>query len=482
VTSRSFWAGILLILTLVLFSATTTDPDLWGHVRFGENMIAARSVTITDSYSFTSDLPWVNHEWLSEVAMATAYDRAGPVGLNLLRFCLLLSVLAVAWTSLGDLPNRRKVIVVVAGATGMLWRTLPIRPQLFSLFFFAVFLCLIGLADRRRSIHPLIALPFLMMLWVNAHGGWIVGLATLAIWVALTIIATSWRHRVAAIGVLAATTAATLVNPYGYGMWQFMWSTVGFSRPLIADWQPLYHLPWNFWTPWIASLGLLLSSLRGSREHYKSLVIALLLAIMSLRVSRLDAFFAIAAMFLAARAGWKGAPTPTPAVSPVRRFRSLAWIFGAASAAALLVVSARLRTVPTPSETVPDAAVGQYMRTLHLKGRLLVWFDWGQYVIWQFGPELKVSIDGRRETLYSREVVDAHMRFYFDTSGGPQYAENLRPDYIWLPASLPVVAQLRRAGWRSMCQGPTSVLLTRHDLTAPCEVGSYSSLRHFPEL
>jgi hypothetical protein len=482
VTFRSFGAGFLLVLTLVLFSATTTDPDLWGHVRFGQDMIAAGRVTLPDAYSFTSDLPWVNHEWLSEVAMAAAYEQGGPVGLTLLRFGLLLSVLGIVWTSLVGLPDRHKILVVVAGATGMLWRTLPIRPQLFSLLFFAIFLKLIDVADRRKSLRPLLALPLLMAVWVNTHGGWIVGLGVLAIWIGLTAITSSWPRRAALIGILGACVAATLVNPYGYGMWRFILGTVGFDRPVIADWQPLYELPPTFWLPWIVSVGLVLSSVARARQHGKSLVLAIFLGLLSLRVSRLDAFFAIAALFLVARARRHSAAESEVPVTPARRSPALAWGLSVLAIASLPLVAARLRAVPIQPVTVPDAEVGRYVRTHQLKGNVLVWFDWGQYVIWQFGPDLKVSMDGRRETVYSQGMIDAHMRFYFDPSGGPQFAEKLRPDYIWLPASLPVVDQLLGVGWRSMCRGPSSVLLTRQDLTPSCEIGTHSSARRFPDL
>ena len=28
-------------------------------------------------------------------------------------------------------------------------------------------------------------------------------------------------------------------------------------------------------------------------------------------------------------------------------------------------------------------------------------FDWGEYVIWHLGPQVRVSVDGRRETVYA---------------------------------------------------------------------------------
>ena len=64
------WIRIAILAVLcVVVSDSRADPDLWGHVRFGGDIAAAGGVVSADPYSFTSDIPWTNHEWLSELAM-----------------------------------------------------------------------------------------------------------------------------------------------------------------------------------------------------------------------------------------------------------------------------------------------------------------------------------------------------------------------------------------------------------------------------
>jgi hypothetical protein len=483
-TFRAFSNGLLLVAILLLISGTTGDPDLWGHVRFGQDMVAARTIRVPDTYSFTADRPWVNHEWLTEVAMATVYDRFGPAGLNLSRIAIVLFVLVLAWRAMRGVPDRHRILVASAGALGMLWRAYPIRPQLVSLLLFAILLTVIARADDRRSVRPLLLIPLVMAVWVNAHGGWIVGLAILGLWMAMTAVTASWRERMALAGVLAASLAATLVNPYGYGLWAFLGTTVGLDRPMISDWMPLYRMPWNFWMPWIATLGLVLAAATKmrSRVSRKHLAIAIVLGLMAIRVSRLDAFFAIGAMFFAARALGDRATEASAAARPAHRSPVLACCFAAVLAAAAFIAMPRILTVPIAPGSVPDAQVAGYVRAQQLKGTVLIWFDWGQYAIWQFGPALKVSMDGRRETVYSPELIDAHMRFYSGEPGASRYADELHPDYVWIPAALPVVRELQRNGWRTACEGPTSVLLTRHEVTAPCVSGPPQATRLFPRL
>jgi len=44
-------------------------------------------------------------------------------------------------------------------------------------------------------------------------------------------------------------------------------------------------------------------------------------------------------------------------------------------------------------------------------GNLAVHFDWGEYVLWHLDPRIKVSIDGRRETVYSERSYAENLRF-----------------------------------------------------------------------
>ncbi len=82
------------LVTAWLASRATVDPDLWGHVRFGLDLLAMGRLTAVDPYSFTQDVPWINHEWLSELLFALAFREGGVVGLLLLKTVLLVSA---AW-------------------------------------------------------------------------------------------------------------------------------------------------------------------------------------------------------------------------------------------------------------------------------------------------------------------------------------------------------------------------------------------------
>jgi len=111
----------------------------------------------------------------------------------------------------------------------------------------------------------------------------------------------------------------------------------------------------------------------------------------------------------------------------------------------------------------PDERVAAAVNSLALRGRMLVWFDWGEYAIWHLAPQVSVSIDGRRETVYSDDVIRRHLRFYYVPDERRAVLDALRPDYIWLPSELPVTPKLVADGWMPLASGDRSMLLARGD-------------------
>src|ERR1700761_5424897 len=64
----------VILLAIYQFSENTADPDLWGHVTYGEEMIKSHALPKTEIYSWTSTgQPWINHEVISEISLGAAH-------------------------------------------------------------------------------------------------------------------------------------------------------------------------------------------------------------------------------------------------------------------------------------------------------------------------------------------------------------------------------------------------------------------------
>jgi hypothetical protein len=423
---------VALVLAPVLVS-TVADPDLWGHVRFGLDMLATRSLPAADPYSFTQDVPWVNHEWLTELLMALAYTVAGPTGLVILKTALVGAFAALVFTAYRRASPLVSVPAVILALWGAASITSTLRPQLWTLIATALLSRLL-LTPPRRSW--LIALPILFALWVNFHGGWIVGAGMLTVWAAVELGKRgSRRGLIVAIGLV--TAGATLANPYGWQMWRFLAGTVRMSRE-IREWQPLFTLRPPDWLPWVLALALTIASLFvRPRPAIARLLVIALLAYASARVSRIAPLLVVAVVLLLQPTvcAWRiNRPLP---IEPSTRGATIAvvaalLVAGAASTAAVVRAA---RCIPMAGDWSADVVAGEALAEASPRGRLVTWFDWGEFALWHLGPQLRISIDGRRETIYSNAVLASHYQLYDGSPAGLAYLERLAPDYIWLPAA-----------------------------------------------
>ena len=455
---------VVAAVAIVVLATTYADPDLWGHVLFGRDIVSARSIPSADPYSFTSDRVWVNHEWLSEVVMATAYRAGGTAGLIGLRIALLGTALFIAFRSLGHRATgviRDAILLFLI--LGTAWVTVSVRPQLFSVLLYVSLLAsIVRLEEDHRS--AVVWWPVIMLVWVNVHGGWVVGLGMLSIWAVFAVARLRSMRERTTVGVgLCAAILATLVNPYGWGIWQFVGETVRLGRD-IQEWQPITSHPLSHLALWVTSLAIGAIGFVRSRAdaRWAHAAMAALLAFASWRVARLDAFFCVTVAMLLAT--YLASPSASPSFRNLRG-RDPVWVVIAVAGvvilgAAVLRAQSRIGCIEIESEWPPDAAAGEFIRGQRLQGRMLTWFDWGEYAIWHFAPGVKVSIDGRRETVYSEAMTAAHFRFYADADRG-DLVRVLAPDYIWLPRTLPVIPRLIGLGWMPLFESQRSIVFAR---------------------
>ena len=426
------WIVVLLIV-LPIAIRTVADPDLWGHTRFGLDMLATHTLPRDDPYSFTQDVPWINHEWLSELVMGAAYRAAGSIGLVALKAALVavfFALMAGAYASASPLVVG-PVFFLVAWGTAYLTSTL--RPQLWTLIGVALICRLLMTAPRPWWI---VALPSLFALWVNLHGGWIVGAGLLVVWTSVQM-CRSQAPRALIAGVALLSALATLVNPYGWQMWAFLAGTVRMSRD-IAEWRPLLTLPVLDWVPWLlVVVGVIVCAVSKPRPPLERLAMIAMLAYSAFRVARTAPLCVVAAAVLmrpsvlATRFNVPLSFDP-PSRSALRGFGAALLALAVISG----VVSTRLaRCIPIAGGWSPDLVAGQALIDSKVRGKMVTWFDWGEYALWHLGGGLRVSMDGRRETIYSDTVLEEHFALYEGTPEGVAYLQRLSADYVWLPAS-----------------------------------------------
>jgi hypothetical protein len=477
-------SGRLLAWTLAAYvcARTNVDPDLWGHVRFGLDTLASRRLTAIDPYSFTQDVPWINHEWLSEVLQALAYRAGGAYGLTVMKAGVLVVVFALLWAAARRTDEPYRWWSLAAGFAAMAPDGLTNRPQLWTLLGLAALWHALqhpasptgltgptGLSSPTRPSR-LFWLPVLFAVWANMHGGWIVGTGVATLWIAGRLIDTrSVRVVLPAAAALVVAVAATVINPYGWRLWWFLGSTVRMSRN-ISEWRPLWQqADASDLVLWLViSVGIVATTAirrRGSLTWAAALPVAWL-AVTSLLVTRLSPLFAEVAVLSFARS-WQSASSAARA----RPARVRPAAFAMVDAMAVVLVAApfvisQAQCLAIRGPWAPDLTAASAFASPFVHGRLVLPFDWGEYALWQFGPRLRVSMDGRRETVYSEQMVDLQSAAARGQPEGFEYLSRVRPEYVWLklPAGAPTRAWLKANDYQIDVDTGQSFIGRRADL------------------
>lgn len=432
---RNLGLAVLIVAVLVfLFSYTTADPDLWGHIKFGQDFWETRQVVRADTYSYLSgSQPWINHEWLAEAVFAYVYDLANAPGLIVFKVLIALLIAGLAYGHLRRRelnPVRAWSLVLVASL--LLFVGLgTIRPHMFTYLGFLLTLLLIYQADQGRE-RWLWGLPPMFALWVNLHGGVLAGVGILLLWALAYLVVALLKGRRPAVllsapvrTVVLATVAsllATLLNPYGVHLVLFLLRTATVPRLEIVEWQPVNILS----VEGAIYLGMVLAAMAGlfySKRRRSPTLLFLygIMAFLPLVSVRHLPLFALAALVIAGEHMgdiWQQlSSSPQKGEGAHRRERLEAWLAGLFALASIVFAIASIdhfRCIRVNPSFYPYRAVTLLERS-GASGNMAVHFNWGEFALWHLGPEIQVSMDGRRETVYDHEVYLENVAFMLGT-------------------------------------------------------------------
>jgi hypothetical protein len=489
----------VLALALYQFSENTADPDLWAHTLVGEHILRTGKLQSTEPYSWTArGTPWINHELLAEMALGGAHRLAGGTGILLLKMLVGFLTFGIALRiGAGDLAWPQCAVAWAVGALAVVEISygFAARPQIFTALGLSMELWLLRQITGGRLGWTL-ALPLLSALWVNTHGGVLAGLAALVV----TAVASSaqclwprWPEMALRLPVepVSARSVAALwlgsvlcvgalwVNPYGWELIRWTISGVVWlhQRTELEEWHPT-PLDWNHSALFVLALLALISfALSRRRRALWEMAVCAGLALFALRSVRHTPLFAIAAL----------AFVPPHLADVLARFRDqfsgleelmrrpgaqraaavlLAVTTAGECAGTLLLHKEHPLTMEVPRSQYPLSAIA-FMRAHDLRGNLLVFFDWGELCLWEL-PECAVSLDGRWETCYPRELIPEHWKFY---SGQPVDSKILdigKADLALLPVDLAGAAALaRQPGWQPVYVDSLAVVLVREPRRYP---------------
>jgi len=216
---------VVLLATAALALRKLDDSDTWWHLAAGRWIAENGRVPVTDPFSYTvPDHAWVNLQWLYDLVLYGLWQIGGA---NLLVLAAVAAYTCAIALLMGTL---RRWVGPVTAAGLAAWALIVteerflIRPEMVSLVLLGIMLRLL-LAAPESSPRRLIGLPLVVLLWVNTHSLFVIGLFCIACTVAGAVAGAYWRSMTAGnrgdrtriVPLLAcalACGAVAFLNPY----------------------------------------------------------------------------------------------------------------------------------------------------------------------------------------------------------------------------------------------------------------------------
>ena len=266
-----FFVGLLWLKAIYPVASGISDIDFFWHLAYGQWIVANLKLPEFDAFTWTfAGQPYQLTQWLGEAAMGAVYNLAELKGTRFLSVILAGVTILFSW-----LATRRFVhtsaALVLAVMCNIVQIVTPMRPQLFTfaMLTIAVYLAISYVETKQRRF--LAWFPVVMALWVNLHGGFVVGLLLIGL-VTLGLVSEAYcenrlpqeRSNLVFCGAMTLVSVlATTINPYGYKAITTVAMISGLqSSNFIAEWMPVNFTSAHGWfyllnlVPFIAVIGI----------------------------------------------------------------------------------------------------------------------------------------------------------------------------------------------------------------------------------
>jgi tetratricopeptide (TPR) repeat protein len=436
-------------------------PDVFWHLATGEWILAHGQMPHTDPFSSTvHGKPWMDWEWLFQVAIRVTYAQGGFNALVIVKaVVVMLAALVLFGTSRRNGAKPLLAALGVLAAFVAVRDRLEVHPDVLMFLFAAMMLAMLeaarlGAKDSGRGHHWwLLGLPVVEVIWVNVHASFLLGLCLVGAYGFVHGIEFAakkqWRCFSLILVVNVLMLAACLVNPYG---WRLIGHVVEQSYSagpagMISEWFPTRRLlieypNWALWTFWVlfwltplALVARLLIERRGFPWAH-ALVVAGMSAL-ALKANRFTGLYAVVTVPILAGAlapilsglavawqrivgperpnGFSPSPPLRSAGRHALQFVAILFVGALAVFLNLVVISNRWSVYENrvarfgtgvDEQSVPLRALG-VMKNLPPEPGLFNTIVSGGALIWELYPEWRVFADGRAN-LYGRAFIDQY--------------------------------------------------------------------------
>jgi hypothetical protein len=306
-----------------------------------------------------------------------------------------------------------------------------------------------------------------MIVWVNAHAAYAVGIALVLFFTTCEWLAWACRpardpeekRRLIRLTQAACLVVlASLANPGLFERWVYPLQVLGMAvNQIIEEWKsPDFHL-FNGQAYLVLVLMLFVAMAYGRRKPDLTELALPLLFVVAGCVSRRHIPLAVltlvpfAALALA-RGPFAAADAFVRSLKPIRLYLArrgagrelgnveyaLNWLFAGAIALCLpaYVHSKQAQMESRPGQVLAEGAAG-FIAAQGLRGNVFNEYGDGGYLIYRLSPRARVAVDGRAD-LYGDKFIQDYMRVYEGASDWRAKFDRLAVDLAVLPLDAPI--------------------------------------------
>lgn len=487
--NKPWWVGCASVIVAFLCIKPVVDLDLGWHLMTGKFIVEKQIIPTTDLFSYSlPDHEYIAHSWLFDVITYVSYQILGLSGVN---FVYIVIVITSMWSL--TLASRRwlhnkELSLVIFLLTPYVLSIIGLRSLLVSFLGLSAVWWLITKIgnEERRALRfgewlrseRLWILPIFFWTWSNLHGGFVLGLGLLGLWLGCKwSINVVQEHRLPVkveywLMLLGLIVIVTLINPYGWKVYEFGLSLVTnqAAASMNADWLPLLsnRLPQEtlglrlslvmFGAVVIIGLKkkfdekLLLSILLGLTLWKIRFGIVLLVVLLPLMVSFVEEMFAVLSNLKNNQVRW-GVVVGGIVLVGINLDNMKNTICANSSAECY-----------AKEGGYPIKAV-EYLKSQPGLHNVFNYYNWGGYLIWKM-PEKKYFIDGRMDNFLvdGQSFLNVFGEIERSDEGYEEKIMNYGTDAVLIPSEWKLAKNLEASElWQVGYRDSIAVVLERKD-------------------
>lgn len=417
---------VVLFLVIIIFSgrADNYDYDLWARLIVGMNFMQTGHVLKHDFLSYTPTHTWVDHEWGSSVIFYFIQHYFSYVGLLFLQMFVIFLIFyiiskIVKLRGVKTTNPYNFIFYFAAISTFVQLYYQPIRCHIFSFLFFTLFLYILELA-RKGENRPLYAIPPLMIIWNNLHGGSVSGLGLIFIYIIGELINRKSVRKY--IIVFLATFLVLPISPWGIDYIVFLLKANTMKREGVLEWMNIFspnykylYLEFKYFISLVLlfEIGYIIKSVKSKSfafdaTKYLAVIVTFVLAIQHIKLIPLSVITASAFLYDDFYTFFNF--ITRDAFNKMALLKDI--IIYIATIALIFISINKVSFGPfLDFYKFPVMAI-EFIRLNEMKGNLVTNFELGSYASYKLYPNNKIYMDGRYEEVYydyTKTMLDMFM-------------------------------------------------------------------------